>query len=148
MSLTPQQALELYRSDDLGEHWAEVNTSTNIQMRPFYFGLVVPDPQDFNRVYKPGLTLSVSRDGGKSFTSPFTALNGGAVHSDLHALWINPKDPQELVLGTDGGVYISEDRGGRWRMVRSLPVGQFYQVGFDMAYRYNVYGGLQDNGSW
>ncbi len=147
-ALVEAKKTALYRSDDLGEHWTEMNTSTNIQMRPFYFGLVVPDPVDFDRVYKPGLTLSVSRDGGKSFTSPFTAVNGGAVHSDLHALWINPKDPQQLVLGTDGGVYISDDRGGRWRMVRSLPVGQFYQVGVDMAYPYNVYGGLQDNGSW
>ncbi|MEJ2677527.1 MAG: glycosyl hydrolase [Gemmatimonadota bacterium] len=147
-ALVEAKKTALYRSDDLGEHWAEVNASTNVQMRPFYFGLIVPDPVDFNRVYKPGLTLSVSRDGGKSFTSPFTALSGGAVHSDLHALWINPKDPQQLVLGTDGGVYISDDRGGRWRMVRSLPVGQFYEVGYDMAYPYNVYGGLQDNGSW
>jgi len=147
-ALVEAKKTALYRSDDLGEHWAKVNTSMNVQMRPFYFALVVPDPQDFNRVYKPSLTLSVSRDGGKSFTSPFNALSGGAVHSDLHALWINPKDPEQLVLGTDGGVYISNDRGGHWRMVRSLPVGQFYQVGFDMAYPYDVYGGLQDNGSW
>ncbi len=138
----------LYRSDDLGQHWQEVNASFNIQMRPFYFALVVVDPTDHERVYKPGLTLSVSRDGGVSFTSPFTALSGGAVHSDHHALWVNPESPHQLILGTDGGVYTSDDRGGHWRMVRALPVSQFYEVSADMRFPYNVYGGLQDNGSW
>ncbi|HWP36609.1 MAG TPA: hypothetical protein VNL18_03540, partial [Gemmatimonadales bacterium] len=114
--------------------------------RPFYFATLTVDPTDFNRVYKPGFSLGISTDGGRSFSSFLTA--GTSVHSDHHALWVNPRNPHELVLGTDGGVYISPDRGGHWRHVRSLPVSQFYEVSYDMAFPYNVYGGLQDNGTW
>jgi photosystem II stability/assembly factor-like uncharacterized protein len=136
----------LYRSDDTGETWKEMNSSFNIQARPFYFAVLTVDPTDHNTVYKPGLSLTLSTDGGKTFTFPFG--QGGGVHGDLHALWINPKNPHELVLGTDGGVYISNDKGGHWRHVKSLPVAQFYHVSYDMDWPYNVYGGLQDNGSW
>lgn len=136
----------LYRSDDLGESWRVVNTSSNVQARPFYFAYVVVDPTDFNRVYKPGFSLGISTDGGTSFSSFFTG--GSAVHSDHHALWINPNNPHELLLGTDGGLYISSDRGGHWRYAKVLPVSQFYEVGYDMEWPYNVYGGLQDNGTW
>jgi len=135
-----------YRSEDLGESWTEVNASNTAQARPFYFATVIVDPTDFNRVYKPGFTLGISSDGGRSFSSFLTS--GGSVHGDHHALWINPGNPHELVLGTDGGVYISPDRGNHWRHVRSLPVSQFYEVSYDMDFPYNVYGGLQDNGTW
>jgi photosystem II stability/assembly factor-like uncharacterized protein len=138
----------LYRSQDLGLHWEELNSSFNVSIRPFYFARLVVDPVDWSRVYKPGLTLSVSRDGGKSFTSPFSGGFGGSVHSDHHALWIDPKNPQHLVLGTDGGVYESLDRGGKWRHLNNIPVSQIYQVSYDMEHPYNVYVGLQDNGSW
>jgi photosystem II stability/assembly factor-like uncharacterized protein len=138
----------LYRSQDLGATWEERNSAMNVAMRPFYFALVVVDPKDHDIVYKPGLTLSVSRDGGKAFTSPFGGGFGGSVHSDLHALWVNPDNPLELILGTDGGVYQSFNRGSTWRHVGTLPVSQFYQVGYDMEFPYRVYGGLQDNGSW
>ncbi len=136
----------LYRSDDLGATFREVNHSFNVIARPFYFSRLVVDPTDYNRLYKPGLTLGISEDGGKSVSGGLDF--GGGVHSDHHALWINPANPQELLLGTDGGVYHSYDRGRRWRMVRALPVSQFYHVSFDMEQPYNVFGGLQDNGSW
>lgn len=136
----------LYRSENLGESFSAVNSSTSVSMRPFYFAHLVVDPSDHNTVYKPGLALAVSTDGGASFTSPI--LSGGNVHSDHHALWINPRDRNELFLGTDGGVYHSFDRGRRWRFLRSLPVAQFYHVGVDLERPYNVYGGLQDNGTW
>ena len=136
----------LYRSDDLGESWVEVNASNAAQARPFYFATLIVDPSDFNRVYKPGFSLGISTDGGKSFSSFLTA--GASVHGDHHALWINPRNPHELILGTDGGAYMSPDRGNRWRHVRSLPLSQFYEVSYDMAFPYNVYGGLQDNGTW
>ena len=84
-----------------------------------------------------------SEDGGESFQRI-----GGGVHSDLHALWINPSDSRHLILGTDGGVYVSRDRGDHWRFVDNLPVGQFYHVSVDMEVPFNVYGGMQDNGSW
>jgi len=138
----------LYRSDDLGGSWEKVNTSFTVTARPFYFSRLVVDPTDYQTVYKPGLTLGISTDGGESFTSPFTGGFGGGVHSDHHALWVNPKDPQNLILGTDGGLYVSHDQGHTWRHVRSLPVSQFYRVSVDDQVPYNVYGGLQDNGSW
>ena len=133
----------LYRSDDLGENWTKMNTSFNVQGRPFYFATLVADPSDYQRVYKPGYGLSVSDDGGKTF-----AGIGGSYHGDLHALWINPKDTYQLLLGTDGGVFSSSDRGSHWRMLAALPVSQFYHVTYDMQDPYNVDGGLQDNGSW
>jgi hypothetical protein len=121
----------------------------NVQMRPFYFSELVVDPTDHNRLYKPGFTLTLSTDGGDTFSGLFGAgLTFGAVHPDHHALWINPKDPHQLILGTDGGAYVSHDRAQTWRHVRSLPVSQFYHVSHDTEWPYNVYGGLQDNGSW
>ena len=138
----------LYRSDDLGESWQKVNSSFNVIARPFYFGHLFVDPKDYNRVYKPGLSLGISSDGGQSFTSPFSGGFSGGVHSDHHALWINPGRPDHLLLGTDGGVYESLDRGTTWRFLRNLPVSQFYHVSVDMGNPYFVYGGLQDNGSW
>jgi photosystem II stability/assembly factor-like uncharacterized protein len=145
-ALVEAKKTALYRSDDLGGSWKEVNTSLNVQMRPFYFALVVVDPVDPNTVYKPGLSLGISTDGGQSFTSPFTS--GSSVHSDLHALWINPKDRREMLLGTDGGLYWSHDQAHTWRYLNNLPISQFYHVSYDMQFPYNVYGGLQDNGSW
>lgn len=138
----------IFRSDDLGESWTETNSSMNVQARPFYFARVVADPKDVDCVYKPGFFLTVSVDGGKTFQSASGGLMGMSTHPDHHALWINPKNPRELLLGTDGGVYISPDRGGHWRFVTALPVSQYYHIGVDNDVPYNVYGGLQDNGTW
>ena len=135
-----------YRSKDKGESWKEMNTTRSINERPFYFANVMADPLDTNRVYKPGFNLSVSNNGGKNFSSP--SIEGGRYHSDLHAMYIGKKDNNLLYIGTDGGLYVSVDKGNTWRMVRNLPVSQFYHVSADMAKPYNVYGGLQDNGSW
>lgn len=136
----------LYRSVDQGESWEKVNESATVGERPFYFSLIVADPVDSARVWKPGFTLNVSNNAGKSFGSP--SFEGGRTHSDHHALWIDPSDNDHLYLGTDGGVYISNDQGNTWSIVRSLPVSQFYHVSADNEQPYNVYGGLQDNGSW
>ncbi|MEM9533547.1 MAG: glycosyl hydrolase [Pseudomonadota bacterium] len=138
----------LYRSDDGGDTWVEKDDSGNVQMRPFYFGELVVDPSDPDRVYKPAFSLTVSSDGGDKFSSMFGAGFSFSIHPDHHALWINPSNPRQLFLGTDGGVYISEDRGFHWRHVANLPVSQFYHVAVDTRWPYNVYGGLQDNGSW
>ncbi len=139
----------LYRSENLGESWTLMNTGQNIQARPFYFATIVVDPKDYNRVYKPGYSLSVSEDGGKTFSELGGGeVFGGSYHGDCHALWINPENPDQLFLGTDGGVYSSTDRGARWNFVEDLPVSQLYHVSYDMARPYNVYGGLQDNGTW
>jgi hypothetical protein len=138
----------LFRSDDLGATWEPVNTSFAVTGRPFYFSHLLVDPTDHDRVYKPGFYLGVSTDGGKSFSSMLSGAFDGGVHPDHHALWVNPANPHELVLGTDGGVYMSYNRGNTFRQIRALPVSQFYEVSVDMDRPYNVYGGLQDNGSW
>ena len=140
----------LFRSDDAGENWIEVNNSFNISGRPFYFARVVADPNNADRVYKPGFSLTVSEDGGKSFSSGMSMGEspGDSVHGDHHALWINPANSDQMLDGNDGGVYQSLDRGSHFRFLNTLPVSQFYHVSFDMADPYNVYGGLQDNGTW
>ena len=143
-----EEKTALYRSDDLGSTWDEVNSGNAVGMRPFYFSLLVVDPTDHETVYKPGLFLAVSTDAGESFTSILSGAFGGSVHSDHHALWIDPDDPEHLILGTDGGLYVSHDQGHTFRHVGSLPVSQFYRVSVDDQQPYNVYGGLQDNGSW
>ncbi|MCS7079986.1 MAG: glycosyl hydrolase [Chloracidobacterium sp.] len=134
----------LYVSDDLGESWTKVNdVNASVKSRPFYFSLVVVDPKHYRRVYKPATTLARSEDGGKTFE-----VIAGGTHSDHHALWINPNNSDHLLLGTDGGVYESKNGGRTFRLLRSLPVSQFYHVAADNARPYNVYGGLQDNGTW
>jgi photosystem II stability/assembly factor-like uncharacterized protein len=133
----------LYRSDDAGASWKLMSTNPSLGARPFYFALLVCDPKDYNRLYKPGFVTSVSRDGGATFVDI-----AGATHSDHHALWIDPATPSTMYLGTDGGVYRSADYGVGWNFLRGLPVSQFYHVAYDMERPYNVYGGLQDNGSW
>ncbi len=133
----------LFRSEDGGESWAEMNSGANIIGRPFYFANLYVDPKNENRIYKPGTTLVVSDDGGKTFSGI-----ASSAHSDFHAMWINPANPEQMFIGCDGGVYTSEDRGARWRFIGNLPLSQFYHVSYDMEQPYNVYGGLQDNDSW
>ena len=132
-----------YVSNDKGESWALTSTSVNVSVRPFYFARMVAHPKQKDKVYKPGLNLMVSDDGGRTF-----AAIAGSTHGDHHALWVNPTRPTNMILGTDGGVYVTEDGGNVFRAVGTLPVGQFYHVSLDNARPYNVYGGLQDNGTW
>lgn len=136
----------LFISTDAGQNWKQQSATFNVVSRPFYFSTLVIDPKDYKRVYRPALSFSYSDDGGYSFTD--ASNDGGWVHSDHHALWINPNNTNFLVLGTDGGVYISNDRGATFMFCHNLPVGQFYHVAVDTKSPYNIYGGLQDNGSW
>jgi len=133
----------MYRSDDLGETWRYTGTNANVEGRPFYFAQVHVDPTDFNRVYKPGSMTAVSVDGGETFSTI-----GSDTHADHHAFWIDPGNPDRLYVGTDGGLYTSNDRGINWNFIKALPISQFYTISVDMEDPYNVYGGLQDNGSW
>jgi photosystem II stability/assembly factor-like uncharacterized protein len=137
----------LYRSDDGGGSWRRVNGSLAVRTRPFYFSSLEADPLNTEKVYAAGLFFSVSENGGQSFATPLS-LGGGGVHSDIHPVWINPVQPAEILLGTDGGVYQSHDGGRTFLFLANLPVSQFYHVSCDMESPYNVYGGLQDNGSW
>jgi len=135
----------LCRSEDGGQTWRIANQTTNIAHRPFYFEEIRVDPENENRLYSLYTELVVSDDAGKTFTD---LTPGNRVHSDHHALWIDPNDGKFLIDGDDGGVYISHDRGKTWRFVDNIPCGQFYHVSVDNAIPYNIYGGMQDNGSW
>jgi photosystem II stability/assembly factor-like uncharacterized protein len=143
LAIVESEKTGLYISNDAGETWKEQSATVNVISRPFYFSCLVVDPKDSKRVYRPGFGFSYSDDGGYSF-----ADGGNTVHSDHHALWINPNYTSQMYLGTDGGVYMSTDRGASWVMLASLPVSQFYHVAYDMKEPYHVYGGLQDNGTW
>lgn len=136
----------LYKTVDQGSSWIKLSDQAQMGDRPFYYSLLVPDPVEKDRIYKPGTMLWVSKNGGERFEG--TSVAGAGYHSDTHALWINPNDNQEMYLGTDGGVFISSDQGNTWRMVKQLPVSQFYQISVDNQEPYWVYGGLQDNNSW
>jgi photosystem II stability/assembly factor-like uncharacterized protein len=136
----------LYISSDGGESWKQQSATLNVTSRPFYFSTLVIDPKDPKRVYRPAFSFSYSSDGGYSFAE--ASGDGGWVHSDHHALWINPSNTNQMYLGTDGGVYISLDRGATWIFVQNLPVGQFYHAAIDNKEPYRIFGGLQDNGSW
>jgi photosystem II stability/assembly factor-like uncharacterized protein len=131
----------VFRSDDRGETWTKVN---DLCPRPFYFSQVRIDPGDDRRVYVLGVGLHVSTDGGRTFRGD----GAEGAHNDHHALWIDPADPQHLVLGGDGGLFLSYDRGATWGHVKNLPLAQFYSVAVDTRRPYRVYGGLQDNGTW
>jgi len=133
----------LYRSDDAGASWTKLDASNYMVWRPFYFGNLIVDPKDENKIFKPDLILLLSNDGGKTFN----VVSGGA-HGDFHDVWINPKNPNVVIAGDDGGLWRSEDGGNRWKHQMNLPVSQFYHVSTDNADPYHVYGGLQDNSSW
>ena len=135
----------LLRSDDGGSSWRTVNSDDSVAPRPFYFCDIRVDPGDPDRVYSLHTIVTVSEDGGASFEE-FVPYN--LVHPDHHALWIDPTDPNRMVNGNDGGIALSIDRGESWRFVRNLPLAQYYHVSVDMDVPYNVYGGMQDNGSW
>uniref|UniRef100_UPI003F6DA2EB hypothetical protein n=1 Tax=Congregibacter sp. TaxID=2744308 RepID=UPI003F6DA2EB len=141
----------LIRSDDGGRSWKTVNDETNITIRPFYYTLLDVDPQDPDTVYNVESRVRRSIDGGENFDY-IKAIDccapGETVHIDTHAWWINPKDPQHMISGNDGGIAITRDGGDTWRFVENLPLAQFYHIAVDNAHPYHVYGGLQDNGSW
>lgn len=133
----------LYRSTDGGANWEQINTSFGTKVRPFYFSRIVVDPNDADKIFKCGLNLIISEDGGNTFRTV-----GSGVHSDIHAVWVNPQNSNHIVLGTDGGGYRSLDGGYLFEMFMNLPISQFYQISVDNDNPYNIYGGLQDNGSW
>ena len=139
----------IYRSDDGGYNWertVKVEDDPAAGNRPFYYADIYVDPKNENRVYSLYSYLSVSEDGAKSFESIYPYYN--YIHPDHHAFYIHPEDPSFIIDGNDGGANISHDRGKTWRFIPNLPVAQYYHINVDQQYPYNVYGGMQDNGSW
>ncbi|BDW91251.1 hypothetical protein MACH07_00830 [Flagellimonas marinaquae] len=139
----------LYKSTDGGFTWAKINDKSDIGNRPFYYSEIYVDPQNENRVYSVFTYVNVSEDGGKNFKQlmPAYGANNG-IHPDHHAWWIHPENGQFMLDGNDGGLNITKNGGESWRFIGNLPVAQFYHISTDNEYPYNVYGGMQDNGSW
>lgn len=134
----------LWRSGDGGEHWVMVSDDRTIDTRAFYFTNIRIDPTDENRVYSPTGSLMVSSDGGRTFTSiPYNKLFG-----DCHALWIDPKNPRRLLSGSDGGLFVSYDRGRNWDFMNNMPMAQVYHMAVDNDIPYHVLGGFQDHEVW
>ena len=131
----------LYRSDDAGATWHKVS-STN--PRPLYFSQVRVDPSNPDRVFQGGVKMSLTIDGGKTTEGQASLV----AHDDVHAIWLDPNNSDHMMIGDDGGVSVSYDGAKTWNFFANLPVGLFYHVGYDMAYPFNVCGGMQDNYDW
>ncbi len=135
-----------YKSEDGGFKWTLVNSDpAQVTDRPFYYNEIYVDPKNENRIYDIHSIVTLSEDGGKSFT---TLIPYSGIHPDHHAWWIHPTNENLIIEGNDGGIGISRDRGKTWRFDEQLPFGQFYHINTDNELPYNVMGGLQDNGSW
>ncbi len=131
----------LYRSNDGGQTWTKVSA---VNPRPLYFSQVHIDPTNPERVYMGGVKMQMTIDGGKTFETSATLV----AHDDVHAIWIDPNNPDHLIIGDDGGVSVSYDMSKTWMFIPNLPVGLFYHVAYDMEFPYNVCGGMQDNYDW
>ncbi|MFQ5865576.1 MAG: hypothetical protein ACE5IW_10140 [bacterium] len=131
----------VYRTDDAGKEWRQVSEGT-VGGRGNYYGQIVVDPNDAEHVYVMGTRVNESNDGGRTWKKAFRY--GG----DNHVLWIDPDDSRHMLLGYDYGMAITYDSGEHWYHPDELPMAQLYAIGVDMDYPYNVYGGMQDFGSW
>lgn len=144
---TPIYGAQLYRSDDGGVSWKMTHKDAIPNLYStygYYFGKVWVSPVDDKKIILTGVGLLMSTDGGATFKQ----IGKENVHSDHHYVWINPKRDSHIINGNDGGCNITYDNGEHWFKANTPPVGQFYNIAVDMARPYNVYGGLQDNGTW
>jgi len=129
-----------YRSQDGGSSWEK--RGDHVSGSPQYYQEIFVDPQDADRIYSMDTWAQVSEDGGKTFRRVGERFK----HVDNHALWIDPDDSEHLLMGSDGGIYESWDRGATWDFKSNLSLAQFYRVAVDNATPfYNLYGGTQDN---
>lgn len=131
----------IFFSADGGETWERRSVRSP---RAFYFSKVKMDPNNPERVYLLGWTTEISDDGGRTFRESTTNL----LHADHHAIIINPNDSDHILIGTDGGLYQSFDKGKTWDYLCTMATGQFYNIALDQSDPYRIMGGLQDNGTW
>ncbi len=136
---------QVYRSDDYGKHWKKMNEhhlGGLYYTYGYYFGQIRVNPENPDDIYILGVPILKSNDSGRTFK---LAANED-VHSDFHALWIDPSDSLHLIVGCDGGVYTSYDAGSHWTHLNNTAVAQFYSINVDNEKPFNLYGGMQDNG--
>jgi photosystem II stability/assembly factor-like uncharacterized protein len=129
----------LYRSDDGGETWNEVNNERKLRQRAWYYTRIYADTKDADVVYVLNVRYHKSKDGGKSFDTY------NAPHGDHHDLWIAPEDPNRMIIGDDGGAQVTYDGGETWSTYYNQPTSQFYRVTTDNAFPYRIYAAQQDN---
>lgn len=144
---TPIYGAELYRSNDAGVSWVKTHEGEMggvVFTYGYYFGTVQVSPTNADKVLIAGYPILLSEDGGKNFKQ----IDGDNCHPDYHRIWIDAKDDNHMIVGNDGGVNITYDNGTNWFKANNPAVGQFYAIQVDDAEPYNVYGGLQDNGTW
>lgn len=143
---TSIEGAQVYRSEDGGKNWEKINSydlEKLIYTYGYYFGEVRISPKNPDELYIMGVPMLKSEDGGKTWKA---IAENQDVHVDHHTMWIDPDDPQHLLLGNDGGLYESHDGGINFIHHNVAPVAQFYTVAVDMEKPYNIYGGMQDNG--
>ena len=129
----------VFRSNDGGRTWEKTNTDRNLRQRAWYYSRIYADPHSEDIVYVVNVAYHKSKDGGKTFT----AYN--ANHGDHHDLWIDPDNPERMIIGDDGGAQVSYDGGENWSTYHNQPTAQFYRVTTDNHFPYRIYGAQQDN---
>jgi photosystem II stability/assembly factor-like uncharacterized protein len=143
---------EVYRTDNGGKTWTKMNSAQdNVSTKgPYYFSQLRVDPNNDNNIFVTGISLANSTDGGKTWndldwppTRLFTKIFG-----DVRTLWVDPQNSDRIILGSDGGVFISYDGGKTCDHCYNLPLGENYAIGVDMEEPYNIYAGLQDHELW
>jgi len=143
---TPIYGAQVYRSDNAGVSWVKTHAKP-IELYStygYYFGKVFVSPSNPEKIAITGVGVLLSTDGGKTFNS----IGKENVHADHHFVWMNGQRDSHMIIGNDGGCNITYDNGAHWFKANTPAVGQFYNITVDMAKPYNVYGGLQDNGTW
>lgn len=134
----------VFKSTDHGETWVKTSNNAHTLGRGFYYADLRVDPQNEHRVFTLGMAYMVSQDGGLTFTGMT-----GNFHGDHQTMWVDPRNPKRMFMGDDGGLSVSRDGGKTWEWFANIPVGQFYQLSYDMREPFfHVAGGLQDNGVW
>ncbi len=131
----------LYRSDNGGNSWTKVNSDRSLRQRAWYYTRLYADTKDANKVYVLNVSYHVSGDGGKTFTQH------NAPHGDHHDLWIDPQEPDRMIIADDGGAQITFDGGKNWSTYYNQPTAQFYRVSVDDHFPFRIYGAQQDNSS-